>query len=155
MGGDACADRPAGQVHLDPHQRLEEFRHTSVVTPYATEVVAGHGIDGYRMALGVLAAGLLEPISQSAESRSSRVLYTRGETPDSIDGSLDRRRHQGRGAPSQCPWTRTDGERPQHPPAAARPCPGWAYPSAPAGRGTAAQAADQQPAQSGRSDRGK
>ena len=32
-------------------QRPEEFRHTSVVTPYAVEVIAGQGIDGYRMAL--------------------------------------------------------------------------------------------------------
>jgi 3-dehydroquinate dehydratase-2 len=43
-------------VHIsDPHQRPEEFRHTSVVTPYAVEVVKGHGIDGYRMALEVIA----------------------------------------------------------------------------------------------------
>ena len=55
---DACAQltAPLVEVHIsDPHQRPEEFRHTSVVTPYATEVVAGHGIDGYRMALEVLA----------------------------------------------------------------------------------------------------
>ena len=47
---------PLVEVHIsDPHQRPEEFRHTSVVTPYAVEVVAGHGIDGYRMALEVIA----------------------------------------------------------------------------------------------------
>jgi 3-dehydroquinate dehydratase-2 len=39
-------------VHLsDPSQRPEEFRHTSVVTPHAVEVIAGHGVDGYRRAL--------------------------------------------------------------------------------------------------------
>ena len=39
-------------MHIsDPTQRPEEFRHLSLVTPYATAVVAGHGIDGYRMAL--------------------------------------------------------------------------------------------------------
>ena len=55
---DACAQltAPLVEVHIsDPHQRPEEFRHTSVVTPYAAEVIAGHGIDGYRMALEVVA----------------------------------------------------------------------------------------------------
>jgi 3-dehydroquinate dehydratase II len=55
---DACAQlaAPLVEVHIsDPHQRPEEFRHTSVVTPYALEVIAGHGIDGYRMALELLA----------------------------------------------------------------------------------------------------
>ena len=56
---DACAQltAPLVEVHIsDPTQRPEEFRHTSMVTPYATEVVAGHGIDGYRMALEQIAA---------------------------------------------------------------------------------------------------
>ena len=55
---DACAQltAPLIEVHIsDPTQRPEEFRHTSMVTPYATEVVAGHGIDGYRMALEQIA----------------------------------------------------------------------------------------------------
>ncbi|HEY0951798.1 type II 3-dehydroquinate dehydratase [Nocardioides sp.] len=57
---DACAQltAPLVEVHIsDPHQRPEEFRHHSVVTPYALEVIAGHGIDGYRMALEVIARG--------------------------------------------------------------------------------------------------
>jgi 3-dehydroquinate dehydratase-2 len=57
---DACAQLtgPLVEVHLsDPHQRPEEFRHTSVVTPYAVEVVVGHGVDGYRMALERVARG--------------------------------------------------------------------------------------------------
>jgi 3-dehydroquinate dehydratase II len=51
---DACAQltAPLVEVHIsDPHQRPEEFRHHSVVTAYAVEVVAGHGIEGYRLAL--------------------------------------------------------------------------------------------------------
>jgi 3-dehydroquinate dehydratase-2 len=55
---DACAQltAPLVEVHIsDPRQRPEEFRHTSVVTPYATQVVAGHGTDGYRIALEALA----------------------------------------------------------------------------------------------------
>lgn len=55
---DACAQltAPLVEVHIsDPHQRPEEFRHHSVVTPYAVEVIAGRGIDGYRAALGVVA----------------------------------------------------------------------------------------------------
>jgi len=55
---DACAQltAPLIEVHIsDPTERPEEFRHTSLVTPYATGVVAGHGIDGYRMALEQIA----------------------------------------------------------------------------------------------------
>ena len=55
---DACAQlsAPLVEVHLsDPAQRPEEFRHTSVVTPYAAAVVAGEGITGYRRALGIIA----------------------------------------------------------------------------------------------------
>jgi len=55
---DACAQltAPLVEVHIsDPAQRPEEFRHTSVVTPHAAAVIAGHGIGGYRMALSHLA----------------------------------------------------------------------------------------------------
>src|SRR5262245_7223177 len=55
---DACAQltAPLVEVHIsDPSQRPEEFRHMSVVTPHAAAVIAGHGIDGYRMALEHLA----------------------------------------------------------------------------------------------------
>jgi 3-dehydroquinate dehydratase-2 len=57
---DACAQltAPLVEVHIsDPHSRPEEFRHTSLVTPYAVAVFAGHGIDGYRMALERIARG--------------------------------------------------------------------------------------------------
>ena len=56
---DACAQlvAPLVEVHLsDPEQRPEVFRHTSVVTPHAAAVIAGYGIDGYRMALEQLAS---------------------------------------------------------------------------------------------------
>ncbi len=55
---DACAQltAPLVEVHIsDPASRPEEFRHHSVVTPYAAAVFAGHGIDGYRMALEKIA----------------------------------------------------------------------------------------------------
>ena len=55
---DSCAQltAPLVEVHLsDPASRPEEFRHTSVVTPYADAVFAGHGVEGYRMALGWIA----------------------------------------------------------------------------------------------------
>ena len=51
---DACAQltAPLVEVHIsDPLQRPEEFRHDSVVSAYAVEVIAGRGIDGYRQAL--------------------------------------------------------------------------------------------------------
>ena len=55
---DACAQlvAPLVEVHIsDPARRPEEFRHTSVVTPYAARVVAGLGVDGYRVALETIA----------------------------------------------------------------------------------------------------
>jgi 3-dehydroquinate dehydratase II len=55
---DACAQltAPLVEVHIsDPSQRPEEFRHTSVVSPHAAAVIAGHGIDGYRIALEAVA----------------------------------------------------------------------------------------------------
>ena len=58
---DACAQltAPLVEVHLsEPLQRPEEFRHTSVVTPHAATVIAGHGVDGYRQALEFLAGSL-------------------------------------------------------------------------------------------------
>jgi 3-dehydroquinate dehydratase-2 len=58
---DACAQlsAPLVEVHLsDPQQRPEEFRHHSVVTPHAVEVVAGHGVEGYRIALDIVARHL-------------------------------------------------------------------------------------------------
>lgn len=43
------------EVHLsNPHSR-EEFRHTSVISPVATGVIAGFGFDSYRLALLQLA----------------------------------------------------------------------------------------------------
>jgi 3-dehydroquinate dehydratase-2 len=46
---------PLVEVHISqPKDRPEVFRHHSVVTEHAVEVVAGHGIEGYRMALDVL-----------------------------------------------------------------------------------------------------
>jgi 3-dehydroquinate dehydratase-2 len=55
---DACAqlEAPLVEVHIsDPASRPEEFRHTSVVSPYAARIVTGQGIDGYRQALAYLA----------------------------------------------------------------------------------------------------
>jgi 3-dehydroquinate dehydratase II len=59
---DACAQltAPLVEVHIsDPKQRPEEFRHHSVVEPHAIATIAGHGIDGYRLALERLAANSL------------------------------------------------------------------------------------------------
>ena len=55
---DACAQlvAPLVEVHIsDPAGRPEEFRHTSVVSPFAVRVVAGLGVDGYRVALETIA----------------------------------------------------------------------------------------------------
>lgn len=55
---DACAmlTAPLVEVHLtNPHTR-EEFRHKSVVSGVATGVIAGFGVDSYRLALRALAS---------------------------------------------------------------------------------------------------
>ena len=55
---DACAqlEAPLVEVHLsDPASRPEEWRHSSVVSPHAAAVFAGHGVDSYWLALEHLA----------------------------------------------------------------------------------------------------
>lgn len=57
---DACAQllgvAPLVEVHIsNPHAR-EAFRHTSVVSAVATGVIAGFGLDGYRLAAEAIVA---------------------------------------------------------------------------------------------------
>jgi 3-dehydroquinate dehydratase II len=54
---DACAMLPGRlvEVHLSNIHKREEFRHHSVISAVATGVIAGLGIDGYRLALHHLA----------------------------------------------------------------------------------------------------
>jgi 3-dehydroquinate dehydratase-2 len=62
---DACSQlvAPLVEVHIsDPASRPEEFRHTSVVSAHAVQVIAGRGIEGYRLALEVLAADPVRPV---------------------------------------------------------------------------------------------
>lgn len=53
---DACAllTAPLLEVHISNPSAREEFRHTSVISAVATGVIAGFGIDSYRMALQAL-----------------------------------------------------------------------------------------------------
>jgi 3-dehydroquinate dehydratase II len=57
---DACAmlNAPLVEVHISNIHAREEFRHHSVVSAVATGVIAGLGIDGYRLALEYLARSL-------------------------------------------------------------------------------------------------
>ncbi|MEU8006615.1 type II 3-dehydroquinate dehydratase [Catellatospora sp. NPDC049111] len=50
---DACAmlNGPLIEVHISNIHSREEFRHHSVVSAVATGVIAGLGVDGYRLAL--------------------------------------------------------------------------------------------------------
>ena len=54
---DAVAQRTADliEVHISNIHTREEFRHHSVVSAYATGVIAGLGFDGYELALRKLA----------------------------------------------------------------------------------------------------
>ncbi|MGH1375112.1 MAG: type II 3-dehydroquinate dehydratase [Alphaproteobacteria bacterium] len=48
-------DYPIIEVHLSDPKKREDFRHKSYVEAVATAVFAGHGADGYRMAIEKLA----------------------------------------------------------------------------------------------------
>jgi len=50
---DACAmlRAPLVEVHISNIHTREEFRHHSVISAVATGVIAGLGVDGYRLAL--------------------------------------------------------------------------------------------------------
>ena len=50
---DACAmlRAPLIEVHISNIHAREEFRHHSVISAVATGVIAGLGVDGYRLAL--------------------------------------------------------------------------------------------------------
>lgn len=64
---DACAQlrAPLVEVHISNIHAREEFRHHSVVSAVATGVIAGLGLDGYRLALSHIAA-LTAPDSQAS-----------------------------------------------------------------------------------------
>lgn len=58
---DACAMlvEPLIEVHISNPGAREEFRHHSVITPSATGVIAGFGVDSYLLALHALSRLLL------------------------------------------------------------------------------------------------
>jgi 3-dehydroquinate dehydratase-2 len=58
---DACAMlvEPLIEVHISNPGAREEFRHHSVITPCATGVIAGFGVDSYLLALQALSRLLL------------------------------------------------------------------------------------------------
>ena len=55
------------EVHISNIHTREEFRHHSVISAVATGVIAGLGVDGYRLAIEHLAAG--NPDSPVGRSR--------------------------------------------------------------------------------------
>ncbi len=56
----AAFDGPVVELHLSDPKTREPWRHLSVIEPVAAQTVAGHGGDGYRLALDHVAA-LLGP----------------------------------------------------------------------------------------------
>lgn len=52
---------PIIELHISNPHRREEWRHTSVVSPVATGVIAGLGGDGYRLAVAAVARLLASP----------------------------------------------------------------------------------------------
>ncbi|GAA4472703.1 type II 3-dehydroquinate dehydratase [Rhodococcus olei] len=54
---DACAELTAGlvEVHISNVHAREEFRHHSYLSPIATAVIVGAGVQGYALALRLLA----------------------------------------------------------------------------------------------------
>lgn len=55
---------PIIEVHLSDPKKRESFRHLSYIEPVATAVFAGHGADGYAMALKKLKEVLQENSSK-------------------------------------------------------------------------------------------
>lgn len=57
---DALADArlPTVEVHLSNTQAREEFRHTSVIAPVVTGIIAGFGLNSYLLALRAVAQGV-------------------------------------------------------------------------------------------------
>lgn len=51
-----CADLLTVEVHITDIYSREEFRHHSYISLYASRVIAGKGIDGYRQALEYFAS---------------------------------------------------------------------------------------------------
>ena len=54
----AAFDGPVIELHLSDPKSREPWRHVSVVEPVATLTIAGHGGDGYRMAIEAAAKEL-------------------------------------------------------------------------------------------------
>ncbi len=52
----AAFDGPVIEVHLSNPAAREPWHHTSVVAPVAAGTIAGFGSDGYRLAMGAVAA---------------------------------------------------------------------------------------------------
>lgn len=51
----AAFDGPVVELHLSDPKTREPWRHLSVVEPVAARTIAGHGGDGYRLALDAVA----------------------------------------------------------------------------------------------------
>lgn len=47
----AAVDVPVVEVHISNVHARESFRHHSYIAPYAAGIIAGFGLDGYRLAV--------------------------------------------------------------------------------------------------------
>jgi 3-dehydroquinate dehydratase-2 len=76
--GDACAmlTAPLIEVHISNVHRREAFRHTSHVSPHATGVIVGLGVEGYVLALSWVSSWV-----------ASGVASTRGDDAASHDAT--------------------------------------------------------------------
>jgi len=65
---DACAmlKAPLVEVHISNIHSREEFRHHSVVSGVATGVIAGLGVEGYRLALAYLSRVITDTSAPAA-----------------------------------------------------------------------------------------
>ena len=65
---DACAmlKAPLVEVHISNIHAREEFRHHSVISAVATGVIAGLGVDGYRLALSYLSRVITDTSAPAA-----------------------------------------------------------------------------------------
>ena len=91
----AAFDGPVVELHLSNPAAREPFRHTSVLAPVASGVIAGFGGLGYELAIDAVAAllkGSLSHMTTTARRQPVHAGHARRSRRSRVTGRLDRLR---------------------------------------------------------------